>query len=285
MENTTERRRMNDPPDPFDVRVPHPAVNKILQDIYGPRQGGLKICIDAASSRLGVGKTSAAVWFATELSYLFDYALTFDDFTLDGEQYKKRWREHDGDSPSVIVLDEISGAGIAPSRKAMTNSNQELARTWELMRTKKIVTITTCADLNFIDSALRKLLDIRIHMLDKPLFHAKCYEMKTSFSKSEIRNKTLGGRIRTPNMTGHPFLEYLDAQKLELLSRQSLMQKAVTVKKARNVEFDAVTAWKFKRVEEMVNEEDKNQKEAAAAVGMSPQWVSKHVSRGEINIR
>ena len=271
---------MNGPPNPFDLQNPHPCINKILQDIYGPRQGGIKICIDAAQSRLGVGKTSAAVWFATELSYLFDYELEFSDFTLDGEQYKKRWREHGGDSPSVIVLDEISGAGIAPSRKAMSNSNQELARTWELMRTKKIVTITTCADINFIDSALRKLLDIRIHMLDKPLFHAKCYEMKTSFSKSEIRSKTLGGRIRTPDMTGHPFLEYLDAQKLELLGRQSLMTKATGTKQKKidPRQNDYAT------VERLMNEEGWLQKEAAVAVGVTSQAITLWKKQGLVSV-
>ena len=270
---------MNGPPDPFNLQNPHPAINKILQDIYGPRQGGIKICIDAAQSRLGVGKTSAAVWMACELSRLFDYELEFDDFTLDGEQYKKRWREHDGSSPSVIVLDEISGAGIAPSRKAMTNTNQELARTWELMRTKKIVTITTCADINFIDSALRKLLDIRIHMLDKPLFHAKCYEMKTSFTKSEIRSKTLGGRIRTPDMTGHPFLEYLDAQKLELLSRQSLMHKAGVGKDTKNTD---PREEDYREIERLHNQFGWDQKTCAIARGIHPSSITNWKKEGKI---
>jgi len=272
---------MNEPPDPFDLDNPHPLVNRILQDIYGPRQGGLKLCVDAASSRLGVGKTSTAVWMACELSKLFDYDLTYGDFTLDGEQYKKRWREHSGDSPSVIVIDEISGAGIGASKKAMSNSNQELARTWELMRAKKIVTITTCADINFIDSALRKLLDIRIHMLDKPLFHAKCYVMKTSFAKSEIRNKTLGGRIRTPSMAGHPFLEYLDAQKLELLSRQSLMHKAVH---KDGMAINPRLA-DYATIERLMNEEGWSQKNAAVAVGVTSPAISLWKDKGLVNIR
>jgi hypothetical protein len=118
--------------------------NDLCHGVFGPRQGGARIIIDAESAATGVGKTTLAVAMARALSKAFDYQIVEDDFTLSGEEYLERWREHPGRSqPSVIVLDELAGAGAGDARRSMSNKNVNLGRSWQLMRKKRIVTITT----------------------------------------------------------------------------------------------------------------------------------------------
>jgi hypothetical protein len=135
----------------------------LMDGIYGPRSGGARIIVDAEGASTGVGKTGLAVYLAKLCARAFGYELQPADLTLSGEAYLSRWRDHPGpDQPSVIVLDELAGAGAGDARRAMSNSNVNLGRSWQLMRKKRIVTITpshtgptpisACAGLQTFDS-------------------------------------------------------------------------------------------------------------------------------------
>jgi len=197
-------------------------VSKILMDVLGPRSGGIKLCCDARSSRLGVGKSSAMVYIGCELGEIFGWDLTWEDVMLDAQDYLKRYKEHPTDRPSILLLDEISTN--VSSRRAMSNSNLEMVKIWSLIRAKSIVTLCTTPDIGMLDSSLRRLLDISFQLQEAPLFHGKAYSVKTTFAKSELRLASLGGPIKIPNMSGHPLLKYLDERKEELLEMENVLE-------------------------------------------------------------
>jgi len=128
----------------------------LMHGIYGPRKGGARIIIDAEDAATGVGKTGLAVSLAMLLSRVFGYELQKEDMTLSGDEYLQRWREHpDKEQPSVVILDELSGAGAGDARRSMSNQNVNLGRSWQLMRKKRVVTITTLPHWSDADKKMR----------------------------------------------------------------------------------------------------------------------------------
>jgi hypothetical protein len=203
--------------------------NTLMDDVYGPRKGGAIIFLDAENARKGVAKTSGAVALARLFARAFRYDLKEDDMTLSGAHYLRRYQEHPGhEQPSVLVLDEFVGAGSGDARRSMSTQNVDFGRAWQLLRTKRVITIATLPDWNAADKRLQKYADYRIWCREKPLGFFQAYKITVPFNASgsgaQTRTKRLKyenstGRIGFPNMDaeGDPFYRHLTKQKDELI--------------------------------------------------------------------
>lgn len=192
--------------------------NHCCHQVFGPRSGGAKILVDAQDAKLGAGKTSATVYLARLFARAFGYEFTKDDLTLSGAEYVRRYREHPGrEQPSVIVLDEMVGAGAGDARRSMSNSNLDLASAWQTMRVKRVVTITTLAHWGDLDKRLKRLADYRLNCRLDPMGHFRPYQVKVGFDDGKPRTKMLDRGIYFPDMAGDPFYEYVSEEKDELL--------------------------------------------------------------------
>lgn len=204
--------------------------NRLMKDVYGPRQGGAILFIDAQNARKGVAKTSGAVAWARLLARAFRYELSQDDFLIAGPEYVRRYQEHPGKAqPSVLVADELVGGGAGDARRSMSNENINIGRAFQLLRKKRVVTIATLPDWNDADSRLQKLADYRLHCLEQPLGVMKAYKITTPFNSSgsgaSVRTKGMGPgdqtrRIKFPDMGGHDdkYFQHLEELKDDLLS-------------------------------------------------------------------
>ena len=200
--------------------------NDLCEGIFGPRKGGARIIIDAEDAKTGVGKTGLAVFLARLLAeQVFDYELTEDDLTLSGAKYLQRWREHPGeDQPSVIILDELGGAGAGHARRAMSNQNVELGNAWQLMRKKRIISIVTLPHWSKVDRDMRMQADFRLWCRKDPIGYFQPYEVGADFDDGEVTTDGYDDveRIRFPNMDEHndAVYEYLAGEKDELLESE-----------------------------------------------------------------
>ena len=204
--------------------------NDIMGDyIYSKSKSGCKIVVDAIDSRLGVGKTSFAIALALRLGDEIGYEIQPEDVMLSAQQFLKRFREHPGtEQPSIIILDEIVGAGGADSRRAMSNKNVNMARTFEIMRKKRVVVIMTTANYFGMDPRLRRLMDYVFTCQVSPKFHAIGYKVGTRFGTGDLRLRRMSERIQFYSLDGHPLLVSLDNQKDRLLeSEQFDMDKII----------------------------------------------------------
>ena len=189
--------------------------------IYSKSKSGCKIVVDAIDSRLGVGKTSFALGLALRLGEEIGYEIQPEDVMLSAQQFLKRFREHPGtEQPSIIILDEIVGAGGADSRRAMSNKNVNMARTFEIMRKKRVVVIMTTANYFGMDPRLRRLMDYVFTCQVSPKFHAIGYKVGTRFGSGDLRLRRMSERIQFYSLDGHPLLVELDNQKDKLLESE-----------------------------------------------------------------
>lgn len=206
--------------------------NTIMRDVYGIRKGGAIIFLDAENARKGVAKTSGAVALARLFSKAFGYDLQPEDLTLSGTEYLKRYQDHPGqEQPSVLVLDEFVGAGAGDKRRAMAQQNVDFGRAWQLLRTKRVITIATLPDWNEADKRLKKLADYRIWCREKPIGTFQPYKVTVPFSSGGggVRTKGLGRnisgarRIQFPNMDAQndPFYKHLSKKKDELIHSET----------------------------------------------------------------
>lgn len=202
--------------------------NEIMHDVYGPRKGGAIIFVDAENARKGVAKTSGAVAVARLFSRAFGYDLKQEDLTLSGTEYLKRYQEHPGqEQPSVLVLDEFVGAGAGDKRRSMSNQNLDFGRAWQLLRTKRVITLATLPDWNEADKRLKKLADYRIWMRERPIGTFQAYKITVPFNSigsSIIKLRGFGKgestrRILFPNMDAQndPYYHALSQKKDELI--------------------------------------------------------------------
>jgi hypothetical protein len=257
--------------------------NDVIEGIEGPRQGGARIVIDAQNSATGVGKTSLAIALAKKISNFFGYELQFEDLTLSGAHYLRRWREHPGSGqPSVIVLDELGGAGAGQARRAMSTQNVQLGQAWQLMRKKRIVTIVTLPHWRSADKSMRQMSDYRLWCLAKPIGFFKPYKVGSDFNSGEVKTRGYSdvSRIGFPNMGkyGDPHYEYISDKKDALLESQyfdadkledpeELEQQRDPEEIEREVHID---------IAQRLREEGKTLKEVGTAVGYSDSWVAKY---------
>ena len=207
----------------------------VMHDVFGPRKGGAIIVVDAENARKGVAKTSAADYLARCFSTAFRYDLKFGDMTLSGAEYLRRYQEHPGlEQPSVLLIDELVGAGAGDKRRSMSSQNVDLGRAWQLLRSKRVITIATLPDWGEVDRRLKKLADYRVWCREDPIGTFQAYKITTPFdgsSASSSGTATRGlnkhaasgaRRIRFPNMDarGCPYYKHLSEKKEELVDSE-----------------------------------------------------------------
>ena len=167
--------------------------NKAMRDVFGPREGGLIIVIDAENARKGVAKSSAAVSLADRLAYEFGYDLSPDDGVLSAAGVFDRYHKHPGEEqPSVLVWDEAVGGGSGDARRAMSNENTKLGRAWQILRTKRIITITTLPNWGDLDPRLQRLADYRLWCREWPIGEFHAYKSGTSFDGGNVTTEGMG---------------------------------------------------------------------------------------------
>jgi len=203
--------------------------NVLMDDVFGPRKGGAIIFVDAENARKGVAKTSGAVALARLIARAFRYDIQKDDMTLSGAHYLRRYQEHPGhEQPSVLVLDEFVGAGSGDARRAMSNQNVDFGRAWQMLRTKRVVTLATLPDWSQADPRLQKYADYRVWCREKPIGYFQPYKVTVPFDSSGsgpgVNTKAISygddpDRIAFPNMDakGDPYYRHLTERKDELI--------------------------------------------------------------------
>jgi len=201
--------------------------NELMTGIYGPRKGGARIIIDAENAATGAGKTGLAVHLAETLSHIFGYEMSADDMTLSGAHYLQRWQEHPGrEQPSVLILDELAGAGAGHSRRGMSKQNVQLGKSWQLMRKKRVVTIVTLPHWRKADKDLRQQADYRLWCREEPIGTFKPYRITTGFEDGQIKTRGYDdiSRISFPNLDGKGdrLFRIVDKKKDELLASGTL---------------------------------------------------------------
>lgn len=220
--------------------------NLVMRDVYGPREGGVIIVIDAENARKGIAKTSAAVSLGDRLAWEFDYDLVEDDGVLSATGVFDRYTEQPGEEqPSVLVWDEAVGGGSGDARRSMSGENVKLGRAWQVLRTKRIVTITTLPNWGDLDSRLQKLADYRLWCSEWPIGEFKAYKVGTDFNGEYIETEGLGysGDTRTiefPDASAdfpdigdsetdaHPLYESLTERKEKLMGTRDFLASQMT---------------------------------------------------------
>lgn len=252
--------------------------NDVMHGVFGPRQGGARIIVDAENAATGVGKTTAAVSLALAFSRAFDYQLHPDDFTLSGEDYLDRWRDHPGRSqPSVIVLDELAGAGAGDSRRSMSTKNVNLGRSWQLMRKKRIVTITTLPHWSDADKRMRRFSDYRVWCLEQPIGYFRPYKVTSTFDDGDVRTDSYSDveRIEFPNLDKYddPYFAAVTEKKDALLDSEAFDADEIGEEPA---DPDEVEREQKAADAQRAREKGLSTREVADIVGMSQSWVSKY---------
>lgn len=252
----------------------------LVHGIVGPRSGGARIIVDSEDASTGVGKTGLAVYLALLLSRAFGYEIQKDDLTLSGAQYLQRWRDHPGpEQPSVIILDELGGAGAGQARRAMAQQNVDLSNAWQLMRKKRIVSIVTLPHWSKADKSLRKQADYRLWCLREPIGYFRPYQVGASFNDGNL--KTTGyddvDRIRFPDMdnNGSPVYQYLDERKDELLESGYFDADKLQEDDEEEEPPQSLTDGDKQRIKNMAEESSATQQEIAAAFDVDRSTVSK----------
>lgn len=194
----------------------------LMEGVYGKRKGGARIIIDSENASTGVGKTGLAVYMARLLADFFGYDLQKEDFTLSGQHYLGRWRDHPGkEQPSVVVLDELGGAGAGHARRAMSTQNVELGNAWQLMRKRRIVSLVTLPHWSKVDKDMRQQADYRLWCKEKPIGYFRPYVVGSGFDAGDVTTEGYHdiNRIQFPNLDEHndEFYQYLSAEKDKLL--------------------------------------------------------------------
>jgi len=250
----------------------------MLEGVFGPRQGGARIIIDAEGASTGVGKTGLAVYVAKLFSQMVGYDFSEEDMTLSGAEYLQRWKEHPGaEQPSVIILDELGGAGAGHARRAMAQGNVDLGNAWQLMRKKRIMTIVTLSHWMRADADLRRQADYRLWCLRKPIGYFKPYKITADFDQGKVRTRGFDdvGRIRFPDMAGHgdPHYDYLTQLKDELLASNTLDADELCeeVKDPEEVERETKLG-----IAQRMRENGATAQEVAQDLDMSESWVHKY---------
>jgi len=252
----------------------------LCHGIFGPRQGGARIIIDAEDASTGAGKTGLAVFIARLLCRAFDYELQKKDLTLAGSHYLQRWHDHPGaDQPSVLILDELAGAGAGHARRSMSNQNVELGNAWQLMRKKRIVSIVTLPHWSKADKDMRQQADYRLWCRKDPIGYFQPYDAGANFDEGEVNTEGYDDveRIKFPNMDKHddPFYNYIDERKDELFNSQFLDADKLVDGGSDEEMMSPDEARRKERIKIAQRRRNKGEtaREIADDVGMSHTWV------------
>lgn len=252
----------------------------VMKGIYGPRKGGARIIVDAEDAETGVGKTGLAIGIAQYLAEVFGYDLKREDITLSGQEYLERWREHpDKEQPSVLILDELSGAGAGDARRSMSNQNVNLGRSWQLMRKKRVVTITTLPHWSDADKKMRRFADFRLWCRNQPIGYFVPFRVGASFEAGDVMTygyDDIQNGIRFPNLDRHDdeLYEYAAELKDDLLESEYFDADALAEggEAEQPDPEEAVREFKIERAQDLRND-GKSTREVAEIVDMSKTWV------------
>lgn len=262
--------------------------DELCEGIFGPRKGGARIIIDAENASTGAGKTGLAVFLARLLcERKFGYELQPEDLTLSGQKYLERWQEHPGaEQPSVIILDEIGGAGAGHARRSMSHQNVELGNAWQLMRKKRIVSIVTLPHWSKVDIELRKQADYRLWCKEKPIGYFRAYDVGSSFDKGTVETDGYDDvdRIRFPNLdaANDPVYNFLSQKKDNLLESDYLdADKVEDTDSEEHQTPDEARKKQKKEIAQRMRDNGWKTTEIAESIGMSQPWVSKHTDPPE----
>jgi len=252
----------------------------LCHGIAGPRKGGARIIVDSEDASTGVGKTGLAVYLALLLSRAFGYSMSKDDLTLSGAAYLDRWREHPGaEQPSVLILDELGGAGAGQARRAMAQQNVDLSNAWQLMRKKRIVSIVTLPHWSKADKSLRKQADYRLWCLREPIGYFRPYQVGADFNRGNVRTSGYDDvdRIRFPNLDANDSetYAYLSKQKDELLESGYFDADKLENDDSEDESSDTLTDADKERIKSMAESSSATQVEIAQAFDVSRSTVSK----------
>jgi hypothetical protein len=250
----------------------------LMGGVFGARKGGARIIVDAENAATGVGKTTAAVTLALACAKAFGYLLNPADFTLSGDAYLDRWREHPGaEQPSVIVLDELAGAGAGDARRSMSNSNVNLGRSWQLMRKKRIITITTLPHWGDADKRMRRFADYRVWCLEQPIGYFRPYKVTSTFDEGDVRTEGYDdvSRIKFPNLDrlDDPYFDGVTKKKDQLLASEAFDADEILEE-----QIDPEEAERQQKVADAQRARDAglSTTDVAEVVDMSQSWVSKY---------
>jgi hypothetical protein len=105
----------------------------------------------------------------------------------------------------------------------MSNKNVNLGRSWQLMRKKRVVTITTLPHWSDADKRMRRFADFRLYCLKQPIGYFRPYEVTTTFDTGDVRTRAYKRdppRFEFPNMAsiGDPLYEHVTTLKDDLLA-------------------------------------------------------------------
>lgn len=242
--------------------------NELMTGIYGPRKGGARIIIDAENAATGAGKTGLAVHLAETLSHIFGYEMSGDDMTLSGAHYLQRWQEHPGrEQPSVLILDELAGAGAGHSRRGMSKQNVQLGKSWQLMRKKRVVTIVTLPHWRKADKDLRQQADYRLWCREEPIGTFKPYRITTGFEDGQIKTRGYDdiSRISFPNLDAKDdrLFRIVDKKKDELLASGTLDADEVGGPDGEEVDIEAMERGHQQELAQVMREPAKSIREVA----------------------
>lgn len=269
--------------------------NELIRDVFGPRQGGAIVIIDAENARKGVAKTSAAVALARLLAEAFDYSLCEDDFFLAGPKYVQRYREHPGKGqPSVLVADELVGAGAGDPSRWSSENNRQIRKAFQLLRAKRVITLTTLPDWNDADPKLKKMADYRLWCRERPIGCFQPYKITTPFNSGSntvnTRSLSRGGqssqRIHFPNMdaVNDPFYNQLSAKKEQLINSEDWDAASMQGDDAEEEELDREEIERRQAIRYVVkayqpwNENnDRTYRDVSRAIDFGKTWVSDRV--------
>jgi len=127
------------------------------------------------------------VSLAWALSEKFGYELDTDDGCLSAAQLVDRYREHPGEEqPSVLLWDEAVGAGGGDARRSMSNDNLLLSRAWQILRSRRVVTLTTLPNWGDLDSRLQRFADYRVWCREWPIGEFQAYKAGTEFDGGSV---------------------------------------------------------------------------------------------------
>jgi len=252
----------------------------LCHGIFGPRKGGARIIVDSEDASTGVGKTGLAVYLALLLSKAFGYDIQREDMTLSGAQYLSRWRDHPGsEQPSVLILDELGGAGAGQARRAMAQQNVDLSNAWQLMRKKRIVSIVTLPHWSKADKSLRKQADYRLWCLREPIGYFRPYQVGADFNRGNVRTKGYDDvdRIQFANMDANdsPTYQHLSSLKDELLDSGYFDADKLQEEDTEEDTSDTLTEADKDKIRTMAEESSATQAEIAAAFDIERSTVSK----------
>lgn len=268
----------------------------LIHDVFGPRSGGAVLLVDAENARKGIGKTSAAVAIGRLAARAFDYELAEEDLVLAGDRYLDRLREHpDTEQPSVVVWDEAVGAGSGDARRSMAEQNRVMGQAWQLLRTKRIVSLVTLPDWNELDKRLRKLADYRLWCRERPIGTLQAYKIETPFEGSGLQTRGLGPGegaqpIEFPNLdaAGCPYYEYVTEKKDELIHADTFDADVALAdgggdqrdpeEAAADAERTAQVKTALRAVKPWDDHEGMTHREAAKLTDYSHSWVTERVN-------